>query len=187
MEADWEFEVGNDAPIIEARWQGFVDLRTHPKRATELVETLQLPGLAEALGRLNAPSSTVWTCKTDVFVPDQLDPDELEATSEEAAFGLACYLDLMPCIEERWDLPPKAERWCREHCSRLRDIPLRRCRVDLVVRQCDIDGGLHDLGATAYLIGCGPTRGDARSRLAECLSRFAEAIVHKPNSVQPPI
>ena len=187
MEADWEFEVGNDAPIIEARWQGFVDLRTQPERANELVETLQLPGLAEALGRLNAPSSAVWTCKTDVFVPDQLDPDELDATSEETAFGLACYVDLVPCIEERWDVPSKAERWCKELCSRLRDISLRLCRVDLVVRQCHIDSGLHDLGATAYLIGCGPTQGDARLRLAECLSRFAEAIVPKTKSVQRPI
>ena len=35
MEADWEFEVGGDAPVIEARWPGFVDLRRNPERAME--------------------------------------------------------------------------------------------------------------------------------------------------------
>ena len=27
MEADWEFEVGGEAPVIEASWEGFIDLR----------------------------------------------------------------------------------------------------------------------------------------------------------------
>jgi hypothetical protein len=27
LEADWEFEVGGDAPVIDALWPGFVDLR----------------------------------------------------------------------------------------------------------------------------------------------------------------
>jgi hypothetical protein len=30
MEADWEFEVGGDAPVIDALWPGFVDLRLSP-------------------------------------------------------------------------------------------------------------------------------------------------------------
>jgi len=38
MEADWEFEVGPDtaglaAPVIDACWPGFVDLRHNPERA----------------------------------------------------------------------------------------------------------------------------------------------------------
>jgi hypothetical protein len=40
MEADWEFEVGGDAPVIEAPWPGFVDLRLHPERAWQLSEAL---------------------------------------------------------------------------------------------------------------------------------------------------
>ena len=180
MEADWEFEIGNDAPIIEARWEGFVDLRVVPNRAGELVESLQLPGLAEALARLNAPTSPVWTCKTDVFVPDKIDPDELDATSEEAAHALACYVDLLPCVDKGWDAPTKAEAACRGICARLHDVPMRRCRVDFVIRQAHIDPGVNDLGATAYLTACGPTQWEARSRLTESLSRFAELIVPEP-------
>ena len=39
MEADWEIEIGGDAPVIEAHWFGFVDLRIEPSRANELPET----------------------------------------------------------------------------------------------------------------------------------------------------
>lgn len=182
MEADWEFEIGNDAPIIEAHWGGFVDLRIEPNRAGELVETLQLPYLAEALSNLNATNSPVWTCKTDVFVPDQIDPVELDATSEEAAHALACYIDLLPCVDKRWDVPSKADSACRELCARLHDIRMRCCRVDLVVRQAHIEPGSNDLGATVYLTACGPTRYDAQSRLTECLSRFAGLVVPEPKS-----
>ena len=103
MEADWEFEIGGDSPIIEAHWPGFVDLRIEPNKAGELAETRDLPGLAFTLARLNAVKSPVWTCKTDVFVPGRIDPDELEATSEEATHALACYIDLLMRSEQRWN------------------------------------------------------------------------------------
>ena len=43
MEADWEIEVGGKAPVIEARWPGFVDLRLHPERASQFPEAAELP------------------------------------------------------------------------------------------------------------------------------------------------
>jgi hypothetical protein len=180
MEADWEFEIGNDAPIIETHWEGFVDLRVEPNRAGELEETLQLPGLVDALVRLNSPTSPTWTCKTDVFVPERIDPDELDATSAEASQALACYIDLLPRFDQRWDAPARAEAACREMCARLRDVPMRRCRVDFVIRQAHIEPGLNDLGATAYLTACGPTPWEARSWLTGCVSLFAELIVPEP-------
>ena len=184
MEADWELEIGGDSPIIEARWPGFVDLRIEPNKAGELAETRDLPGLAFTLARLNAVKSPVWTCKTDVFVPGRIDPDELEATSEEATHALACYIDLLMRSEQRWNSLSEAERDCKELCARLRVLPLRFCRVDLVIRDAHIEPDANDLGATAYLTACGQTESDAKSRLAECLSLFAEAIVprYKPGS-----
>jgi len=184
MEADWEFDIDGDAPIIEARWPGFVDLRIEPNRVGELAETRHLPGLADALARLNAVNSPVWTCKTDVFVPVQIDPDELEARSEEATHFFACYIDLLMPNDQRWNSVSEAERDGKELCARLRDIPLRRCRVDLVIRQAHIEPNSNDLGATAYLTACGQTESDAKSRLTECLSLFAEAIIprYEPRS-----
>jgi hypothetical protein len=177
METDWEFEIGGDAPVIEAHWPGFVDLCADPRRVANLTEARQLPGLAEALTRLNAMNSPVWTCKTDIFVPGQIDPDELDAAGIEGSHSVACYVDLLMRSDQQWDFPSKAELFCRELCARLRDIPLRRCRVDLVVRRAHIESDLSDLGMTAYLTACGQTKSDAKSRLAECLSLFSEAIV----------
>jgi hypothetical protein len=176
MEADWEFEIGGDAPIIEAHWRGFVDLRADPKRVADLTEAGQLPGLGDTLTRLNAMNSPVWTCKTDVFAPRQIDPDELDAAGAEGAHGVACYIDLLMRSDRQWDLPLKAELACRELCARLRDTPLRRCRVDLVVRRAHIEPELNELGMTAYLTACGQTESEAKARLTECLSLFSEVI-----------
>jgi len=180
MEADWEFELGGGAPIIEAHWPGFVDLREHPHRAAELTEARRLPGLADALARMNAPNSPVWTSKTDVFDPGPLDADELGATHEEAQYTVACYVDLLMRSDQVWNSPFKAEQSCRDLRNRLRKVPLRCCRIDLVIRRAHVDPDLNDLGATAYLAACGRCESDARACLAECLSAFAAAIMTTP-------
>jgi len=180
MEADWEFEVGGEAPVIEAQWPGFLDLREDPRRAGELAEAWQLPGLADALERLNAANSPMWTSKTDVFNPDSPDADELDATDEEAKHAMACYVDLFMRSESRWGSPLQAERSCRALCDRLRTIPLRCCRIDLVIRRAHIHPDRNDLAATAYFTACGRSEGNARARLAECLAAFAAAIVTAP-------
>jgi len=46
MEAAWEVELGGEAPVIEAIWPGFVDLRLHPEQAWQLPEAAQLHALA---------------------------------------------------------------------------------------------------------------------------------------------
>ena len=175
MEADWEIEIGGDAPVIDADWPEFVDLGRSPARVSEIAEARLQPGLAEALVRLNAAPSPVRTCKTDVFVPEQVDPDELDAPHETANHAVACYIDLLMRSDQVWNTPPEAERACKQLCTRLRAIPLRRCRVDLVIRRA-IVAGANDLGVTVYLTACGQTLMDAKTRLQECLSAFADAV-----------
>ena len=112
MEADWEVEIGGGAPIIDACWDGFVDLRFDPrtrlgaflKQAQDLPESANLPTLAEALVRLNSPRSPVWTSKCDVWpVLDaaDIDADELDAPQEDAIVAWACYIDLVPHNKSR--------------------------------------------------------------------------------------
>ena len=175
MEADWEFEIGGDAPVIEAHWSGFVDLRAEPGRISELSECRELPPLAETLLSLNASGSPVWTSKTDVFIPEHIDADEMGASADEARNAIACYIDLLPRSDQDWTLPATAERQCRALCADLRLIDLSRCRVDLVVRRAAL-AGPDDAGITAYLTACGATPSDARARLGECLGLFAEVI-----------
>jgi len=176
MEADWEFEIGGGAPVIEAYWPGFVNLRDEPLRVNEIAETRVLPELREALLRLNQPGSPVWTCKADVFVPEPVDPDEMGAGSEEAKFAIACYVDILMRGDLIWNLPVRAEQSCRELCARIKQNPLRCCRVDVVIRRARI-AEVNDLGATVYLTACGETSMEAGRRLSECLAAVVRLIV----------
>ena len=56
MEADWEVEIGGDAPVIDAQWPGLVDLRANPERVCEIAEASAFPPLADLLLALNSES-----------------------------------------------------------------------------------------------------------------------------------
>jgi hypothetical protein len=199
MEADWEFEVGGDAtapeapireapvpeaPIIDAYWPGFIDLRLAPERAWHLPEVAQLPGLAEALVRLNDAGSPVWTSKCD-FWPyleaDECDSGELNASPGCSAHAMGCYIDLLPSSEQLWEQPAMAETWCEQACDRLRGVPLRCCRADLVIRravfgQDSTEPPRLDLGITAYLTSCGESSAEAERTLEAALATLTDAV-----------
>jgi len=186
MEADWEVEIGPDAPVIDACWSGLVDLRSAPELAQTLPEARDLPDLADTLASLNGARSPVWTAKCDVWrVIDssQFDPYELDADPASAACAWACYIDLLPngdhqrvgpCVE-----PGVTTAWCAEICKRLRSIPLRGCRADLVVRRAIIPEATEtasDIGITAYFTACGLTSDEAVVALGNALGMFADAV-----------
>ena len=184
MEADWEFEVGPDAaglaaPVIDALWPGFVDLRRAPELAWHLPEAAQLPALAEALAKLNAAASPVWSCKCD-FWPrleaDEFDAGELDAPPCCIAHAVGCYIDLLPRDSARWAQPAIAEAVCKRVCSLLRAVLLRCCRTDLVIRRAFITTYGMDLGITAYITSCGPSSTEAERTLAAALTALIDAL-----------
>jgi hypothetical protein len=145
----------------------------------ELDEAREFPALGAALVQLNAPASPVWTSKCDYFPelePGEFDPDELDAVSGCAAHGSGCYIDVLPRAGRRWAEPAAAEETCHRLCSLLRAIPLRSCRVDLVIRRAVILPDRMDLGITAYLTACGATPAAATATLAAALTVFAIAV-----------
>jgi hypothetical protein len=179
MEADWEFEVGGDALVIDARWPGFIDLRLAPERAWDLFEAGQFPGLAEALAKLNAGTSPVWTSKCDFWPhlePGEFDSDELDAPPGCAAHAMGCYIDLLPRGARQWALPARAEAWCRCACDLIHAVPLRCCRADLVIRPAWIEPEFMGLGITAYLASCGASFTEAAGTLRDALAAFADAL-----------
>jgi hypothetical protein len=180
MEADWELEIGGDAPIIDACWEGLIDVRSTPERASLFPEARQLPGLAEALVQLNAPLSSFWTSKCDVWFPDKFDRDELDAYPEEGNTALACYIDLLPRTTREWSVE-EAIAACTAICARLRSFPLRCCRADLIVRSACVMQHRRDLGVTAYLTACGSTPEQAQATLQTALSCFAQAVLPPPS------
>jgi hypothetical protein len=179
MEADWEFEVGGDAPVIEAHWAGFVDLQRQPERAGHLPEVAQFPAFGEALARLNAADSPVWTSKCD-FWPhletSEYDPDELDAPPGCTAHAMGCFIDLLPKSDQQWALPEMAEKACRRVCGLLSAVSLRCCRADLVIRRAIITSDVMDLGITAYLTSCGETPAAAAKTLEAALATFTDAF-----------
>jgi len=179
MEADWEFEIGGDAPVIETCWPGFVDLRRAPEDARLLPEAAGLPAMSDALAKLNAAASPVWTSKCDVWPlidSADFDPDELDAPPESAAHGTGCYIDLLPRSEQQWRTPAVTAVACKRICGLLHSVPVRCCRVDLIVRRAFITPDGHDVGITAYLTACGASLADAARALQDALGAFADAL-----------
>lgn len=179
MQADWEFEADGAAPVIDACWHGFVDLRVAPDRVFDLPEARQCPALAEALLKLNAPGSAVWTSKCDYFSelePGEFDSDELDAPPGSATHACGCYIDLLLAAGREWAGPEGAAEACRDLCRLLHDVPQRLSRVDLVIRRAVIAPDGMDLGITAYLTACGPAPEAAAAALADALAAFAQTV-----------
>ena len=187
MQADWEFEIGGDAPLIEADWSGFVDLRLQPEEASRLQEAIRFPPLAKVLCLLNGAKSPVWTSKCDVFAdlaPEEFDADELDSVPGNASFGMGCYIDLLPRSQKRWQIPAMAEAGCKSLCARIQKVPLPCCRVDLVIRRAQITPDAIDLGITAFITACGPTSDAAAAVLEKALAVFADSV--EAASISPP-
>src|ERR1035437_8469972 len=184
MEADWEFEIGPDeaglaAPVIEAHWAGFVDLQRHPERARDLPESVLFPALAEALIRLNAADSPVWTSKCDYWPhlkADEFDPDELDAPPGSPTPPMGCFIALLAKSGQQWGSPATAEKTCKRICGLLNAVPLRCCRADLVIRRAFINLDAMELGVTAYLTSCGESPAAAAKTLEAALATFTDAL-----------
>jgi hypothetical protein len=193
MEADWEIEIGPEAPVIEAMWPGFVDLRRAPERIREIEEARRFPPLAEALISLNRPesysdsgigsdaasSSRVWTAKCDLWILDPSldpwDPDELDAASSESVAALACYIDLLG--RDAWVFAwlDELETWASAIVHRLRQTICRCCRADLVIRRA-FKGDQETLGITVYTTACGADAVAAEGALRDALMALVGAI-----------
>jgi hypothetical protein len=141
MEADWEIEIGGGAPVIEALWPGFVDLRQSPERIGEIAEAAEFPALAHLLKTLNGADSPLWTSKCDLWEPEaagmgiipavassetdcqelvQSDSANLEVIpSGSTRAALACYIDLIPVKGKVFADWQQAERFCKEWIARL--------------------------------------------------------------------
>ncbi|MDR3739121.1 MAG: hypothetical protein P4L40_08875 [Terracidiphilus sp.] len=178
MEADWEIELGADAPIIDALWPGFVDLRVAPERVAEIAETRLLPGLSDVLVQLNGPRSSVWTAKCDVWnVEEPVDRYEVDVEPGETAAAMACYIDLLPRDAHQWVTPAQAGSACEALIRRLRAIEARACRVDFVVRAAHIRAGAQDLGITAYVTGVGRDEPAASAQLATAAAALGDTLL----------
>ncbi len=181
MDADWEVEIGGGAPIIEAHWQGFVDLRRNPERIGEIAEVGNLPALAGLLLKLNATPSPLWTSKCDVWVPE--------------VGGLACYVDLLPRNTSAFSEWRNVEGFCRDWARRLsaregpeisasaKIHPIQiagrdagsEAAITLVVRQA-VTSQWEGFGITAYFSAGASNVQGAEAAIAAAMVAFSNAI-----------
>jgi hypothetical protein len=180
MEADWEFEVGPDAPVIAVHWEGFLDLAAHPEQVTKLPEVADFPQLAETLVRLNGAGGIARTSKCDVWQvnldEEPLDTDELDAPTDTARAAWAGYIDLT-AHEQRWKNPEEIQQDCAALTARLHSVALHCCRTDLVIRRAILAGGEEELGITVYFIACGLSEEDAKRVLGDAFHAFADSVL----------
>jgi hypothetical protein len=178
MDADWDVEIGGDAPVIETDWAGFIDLSAQPERISDIAEAGTFLPLADLLSALNRRSSQVWTSKCDVWEPK--------------SSALACYIDLLPREGKVFAQWQQAEFFCREIVARLNGadcterIPDRSiegdmqsspaCSIALVIRQA-IAGQLVGFGITAYLSAIAESSAEATEALASTLAAFADTLL----------
>lgn len=169
MLADWTAACGPDDPVLVVPWSDpatgahFVNLRANPFDLPEIAETDSYPMLRRALRSLNASSSAFLTAKCDAWTlyaetgGETLEALrlELDLDDEDAAFGMASYIDLLP--RER-TLFASAHR-CTDLLSRLvrRAARLQHpyAALELTLRPAlaDLTSPLEGYSATLYITG----------------------------------
>jgi len=177
MESDWEIEIGVGAAVIDAAWEGYIDLRADSNRVADVGETAQFPALSDALIRLNSPSSPVWTAKCDLWPVEAFDADEMNADRDTATLALGCYIDLLPSNVQMFSTVDAAADWCGRLCRQLRPRHARQCRADAVLRRAFLTPESVGLGVTTYLTACGSTRTEAATVLSNALALLVDSVL----------
>lgn len=168
MEADWSAEIGPGLPVMDAAWDGLVDLRSFRERIESIEQARQHPAMRQTLLALNASPSPVFTTKCDCWTlpAADIDPDEFAATCDTARTGFASYIDVVDRDLARFASFEVQERRARTITSALRSIHLSRARIDLVIRAAVLrerDG----FGITLYAAACGAADSDAYAALGK--------------------
>lgn len=191
MEADWSVALAASDPVISVPWAApgddvnqcrFVDLRLGLHLIDEIEEARARPGLRSALLLLNGAASQLMTAKCDAWNTSSsegdkaFDPYEMDAEPEETAFGAGSYIDLLPRDAAWLSSFERQERWMRGVVERLRATPARAARVELVMRQAEVEG-VPGFGVTWFVEGCGATAHQAGQRWGEALVLALAAIM----------
>ena len=167
MLAEWTAACGPDDPTLEVPWSDpatgarFVNLRTHPFDLPEVFETEIYPGLRRALRSLNAANSAFLTAKCDAWT---LYPEvaaerleqlrlELDLFDEDVAFGMGCYIDLLPRERSLFASAHVATDRLARIVRRVTRLPHDFAAFELTLRPAmvDLTAPLEGYSATLYL------------------------------------
>ena len=167
MLADWTAACGPDDPVLVVPWSDsasaahFVNLRTDPFDVAEIVEADAYPALRRALRSLNASHSAFLTAKCDAWTlyaevaAEQLEllRLELDVEDEDVAFGMACYIDLLPRERSLFASAHVATDLLARLTRRALRLPHPYAKLELTLRPAlvDLKAPLEGYSATLYL------------------------------------
>jgi hypothetical protein len=178
--ADWSVESGGGAPVIDAEWEGWIDLRKHPTMISGIAEASAFEPLAQLLLALNAPDSPCWTSKCDLWSePSEDDPAEGESQGPESASTACCYIDLLPAEGILFQSWGEAEAMCRRWAAWLDGKTEAEGEIELVVRSA-ATSRLEGFGITVYLSACGADSAQAALALSGLMAVFSRSCIDVP-------
>jgi hypothetical protein len=183
MDADFSIELGRNDPTLDFPWSDpdgkmrYFDLKRRPELLVEVVEAVQFPELAEFLRAVNSTISVVESAKCDVWVTDDLAP-------EEEIFGAShkcvSYVDLVYSHEEHRESFPFHEHFAKRLVELLRRTPETPSAAEVFVRRCffheneNVKEGCY---FTIYVTGYGENEAQAQQGWAIALKLTANAVL----------
>ncbi len=174
MLADWTAACGPEDPVLVVPWSAaaeddaataagahFVNLRANPYDLAEIPEAEDHPALGRALRSLNAANSGFLTAKCDVWT---LSPEiggetlealrlEMDLADDEAAFGCASYIDLLPRERSLFASAHLATERLDRLVRRAARLPHPSAALELTLRPAVVDllAPLEGYSASLYL------------------------------------
>jgi hypothetical protein len=193
MQADYEIELGPDAPALEIPWQSsdgsvrYFDLRERPELLLEISEAAGNPELARFLSAVNSPRSHFQSAKCDSWLSDEITEAEV---IYEAKWKFASYVDLIFAdASAQSDL--EGHRLTTSKLTQLLGkAPEISAAAEFIVRRCyfhrtsDIETSDDGYCITFYLSGYGDDEDQARQRWAIGLELVQHALVQLTQRVQ---
>ena len=179
---EWSTATAADDPVLVVPWQApdgsvrWVDLREDDFALDEIREADEHPALLAALRALNSGRSPVFTAKCDVWA---MEAEELLATrndllleAEQAAAGMACYLDLLWRDRGIFASRHRTEQVLYRLERMVEELPGSLAKAEAVVRPAvvDLDGGVAEgYCLSLYVKGVGVDGAEAEERWSAAL------------------
>ena len=186
MQADYEIELGPDAPALEVPWRSsdgssrYFDLRARPELLLEISEAAGNPELGRFLSAVNAPRSHFQSAKCDSWLSDEITEAE---QIYEARWKFASYVDLFFAdLAAQMDLT-RNRTFSAKLAELLGKAPDVSAAAEFMVRRCYFhrtgDMNLSDDGfcITFYLTGYGDDEDQAQRRWAIGLELVQNALI----------
>lgn len=139
MYVDSSVELGRDDPALEFPWASddgsvhYQDLKNNPALIDDIPEAQNYCDLRDFLLRINAPRFPLQTAKSDVWITDEIPPEE-EIFAAPQKF--VSYVDLIfSTLESRLSLPAHLGL-VNKLCTLMQQAPDMPASIEFIIRHC---------------------------------------------------